>query len=71
LKGCSEVTLQPSFLQAEQAQLPQPVFTGEVLQPSEAAGGSADIFLCLLLTGRKISFYPWAVIADREEINSL
>ena len=35
LKGCNEVTLQPSFLQAEQAQLPQPVFVGEVLQPSD------------------------------------
>ena len=29
------VTPQPSLLQAEQAQLPQPVFAGEVLQPSE------------------------------------
>ena len=26
---------QPSLLQAEQAQLPQPVFVGEVLQPSD------------------------------------
>jgi len=29
-----------SLLQAEQAQLPQPVFTGEVLQPSEHPHGS-------------------------------
>ena len=34
-KSCDEVILQPSFLQVEQAQLPQPVFIGEVLQPSD------------------------------------
>ena len=34
LEGCNEVTPQPSLLQAQQAQLPQPVFVGEVLQPS-------------------------------------
>ena len=35
LEGCNEVTPQPSLLQAEQAQLPQPVFIGEALQPSD------------------------------------
>ena len=39
LKGCNEVTLQPSFLQAEQSQLPQPVFVGEVLQPPDHVRG--------------------------------
>jgi len=32
LEGCNEVTPQPSLLQAEQAQLSQPVFVGEMLQ---------------------------------------
>jgi len=31
LEGCNEVSSQPSLLQAEPAQLPQPVFEGEVL----------------------------------------
>lgn len=35
-----------------------------------STGSSADTFLCLLLMGRKVLFYPWAVVADREEINS-
>ena len=35
LEGCSMVTPEPSFLQAEQPQLPQPVLIGEVLQPSD------------------------------------
>jgi len=35
LEGCSEVSLKPSLLQAEEAQLPQPVFIGEVHQPSD------------------------------------
>ena len=34
MEGHSEISPKPSFLQAEQAQLPQPVFKGEVLQPS-------------------------------------
>jgi len=34
LEGRSEVSPQPSLLQAEQAQLLQSVFMGEVLQPS-------------------------------------
>ena len=33
LKGCNQVSAQPSLLQAEQAQLSQPVLIGEVLQP--------------------------------------
>ena len=35
MEHCHEVSPEPSFLQAEQAQLPQPVFLGEVLQPSD------------------------------------
>jgi len=35
LEGHSEVSLKPSLLQANQAQLVPPVFTAEVLQPSE------------------------------------
>ncbi|KAK4825808.1 hypothetical protein QYF61_002413 [Mycteria americana] len=35
LKGCNKVSLQPSLLQAEQPQLSQPVFTAQVLQPSD------------------------------------
>ncbi|KAK4829762.1 hypothetical protein QYF61_006486 [Mycteria americana] len=34
-EGCYKVSLQPSLLQAEQPQLSQPVFIGEVLQPSD------------------------------------
>ena len=33
LEGCYKVTPEPSLLQAEQPQLPQPVVVGEVLQP--------------------------------------
>ena len=33
LEGCNKVTLQPSLLQAEQGQLPQPMFVEELLQP--------------------------------------
>ena len=39
LKGCNEVTPQPSFVQAEQAQLPQPVFIWEVFQSSDCLHG--------------------------------
>ena len=40
LEGHCEVSLQLSLLQAEQSQLPQPVFIGEVLQPSDHPHGS-------------------------------
>ncbi|XP_075282414.1 zinc transporter ZIP13 isoform X2 [Opisthocomus hoazin] len=39
LEGCSKVTPEPSLLQAEQPQLPQPVLIGEVLQPSDHLRG--------------------------------
>ena len=39
LAGCSKVIPEPSLLQAEQPQLPQPVLTGEVLQPSDHPRG--------------------------------
>ena len=39
LEGCSEVSLEPSLLQAEQAQFPQPFFIRKVLQPFEHFGG--------------------------------
>lgn len=35
LECCSEVSLEPSLLQIEQAQLPQPFFVAEVVQPSD------------------------------------
>ncbi|KAK4810670.1 hypothetical protein QYF61_007470 [Mycteria americana] len=35
LEGCYKVSPEPSLLQAEQPQLSQPVFVGEVLQPSD------------------------------------
>ena len=35
LKSCNEVSPEPSLTEAQQAQLPSPVFTGEVLQPSD------------------------------------
>ncbi|GAB0182865.1 rotatin [Grus japonensis] len=35
LEGRNKVSLEPSLLQAEQAKLSQPVFIGEVLQPSD------------------------------------
>jgi len=37
--SCSKVTPEPSVLQAEQPQLPQPVFVAEVLQPSDHLRG--------------------------------
>src|SRR5699024_8009122 len=39
LKSHNEVSLEPSLLQAKQAQLPQPFLTGEVLQPSDHRSG--------------------------------
>ena len=35
LEGRNEVSPEPSLLQSEQSQFPQPFFTGEVLQPSD------------------------------------
>ncbi|KAK4818126.1 hypothetical protein QYF61_006213 [Mycteria americana] len=35
MKGCNKVSLEPSLLQAEQPHLSQPVFIGEVFQPSD------------------------------------
>ena len=35
LEGHDDISSEPSLLQAEQAQVPQPFFTGEVLQPSD------------------------------------
>lgn len=35
LESCNEVSLQPFLLQAEQTQLLQIVFIGEILQPSD------------------------------------
>jgi len=53
LKGCTEVYLNPFFLQAKQAQVSQPCFIGEVLQPSDHLCGplwtlsiSPPFFLC-------------------------
>lgn len=40
LEGCSKVSVEPSLLQAEEAQLSQPLFIGEVLQPFECLDGS-------------------------------
>ncbi|KAK4813670.1 hypothetical protein QYF61_017637, partial [Mycteria americana] len=39
LEGCYKVSPEPSLLQAEQPQLSQPVFIGEVLQPSHHLRG--------------------------------
>jgi len=39
LKGCNKLSPQSSLLQDEQPQLPQPVFTGLVFQPSDHFGG--------------------------------
>ena len=35
VEDCNEVSPEPSFLQAKQAKLPQPLFIGEVLQPTD------------------------------------
>ena len=35
LEGCYKATSDPSLLQAEKPQLPQPVLEGEMLQPSD------------------------------------
>ncbi|KAK4830718.1 hypothetical protein QYF61_013168 [Mycteria americana] len=40
LKGHNKVCLEPSLLQAKQTQLSQPIFVGEVLQPSDHLHGS-------------------------------
>ncbi|KAK4811770.1 LOW QUALITY PROTEIN: hypothetical protein QYF61_005338 [Mycteria americana] len=45
LKGCNEVSSEPSHLQAEQAQLSQPFFTGELFQSLDHFCGPP---LCLL-----------------------
>lgn len=39
LKGCSEISLGPSLLQADQSQPLQPLFGGEVFQPSDRIHG--------------------------------
>ena len=39
LEGHNEVSLEPSLLQAKQAQFPQPFLIGEVLQPSDHLSG--------------------------------
>ncbi|KAK4810558.1 hypothetical protein QYF61_004521 [Mycteria americana] len=39
LEGCYKVSPEPSLLQAEQPQISQPVFIGEVLQPSDHLRG--------------------------------
>ena len=39
LEGCNEISPQPSLLQTEHPQLPQPVLTGAVLQPSDHLQG--------------------------------
>ena len=45
LEGHNEVSLEPSLLQANQAQFPQTFFTGEVLQPSDRPSGPPlDLF---------------------------
>lgn len=36
MEGCKKVSPEPCLLQNEQAQIPQPLFIGEVLQPSDA-----------------------------------
>jgi len=41
--SCSKVTLEPSLLQAEQPQLPQPVLVGEVVQPSYGGTDGVDV----------------------------
>ncbi|KAK4818643.1 hypothetical protein QYF61_016614 [Mycteria americana] len=53
LKGHDKVSLEPSLLQAEHPQLSQPVFIGEVLQPSDhfcgllwTCSNSSMSFLC-------------------------
>jgi len=45
LEGCYKITPEPSLLQTEQPQLPQPVLIGEVLQPSDdLRGPPLDLF---------------------------
>jgi len=39
MEGCNEVSLQHSLFQAEQTQLLQPIFIGEVLQPLDHLHG--------------------------------
>jgi len=58
LKGCNEVSTQLSLLQAEQAQLIQSFFIGEVLRPSDRLSGppldllqSLHVFLVLSAPG--------------------
>jgi len=54
LEGCYKVSPEPSFLQAEQPQLSQPVLLGEVFQPSDDFCGPPldplqQVHVCLLL----------------------
>jgi len=52
--SCSKVIPQPSLLQAEQPQLPQPVLIGEVLQPSDHLRG-----LLWTRSNTSMSFLSW------------
>jgi len=56
LEGHNEVSLEPSLFQAEQAQFPQPFFTGEVLLSSEAVktGCVFQFLLVRLLVKRSV-----------------
>jgi len=54
--SCSKVTLEPSLLQAEQPQLPQPVLVGEVLQPSVHLRG-----LLWTCSNTSMSFLCWGL----------
>ena len=51
LEGGNEVSLEPCFGQSKQAQLPQPFFIGEVLQPFDHLHGPAPTALLLSCTG--------------------
>ncbi|KAK4812888.1 LOW QUALITY PROTEIN: hypothetical protein QYF61_024244 [Mycteria americana] len=69
LEGCYKVSLEPSLLQAEQPQLSQPVFIGEVLQPSDHLHGPPldslqQVHVLLMLGSPELDavlqdFIPW------------
>jgi len=56
MEGHSEVSPEPSLLQADQAQFPQPFAIGEVLQPSDHLSGPPLDLLQELLP---MSFLYW------------
>jgi len=59
LEGHDEVSARPSLLQAEEAQLSQPVFTGEVLESSDhICGLPLELYIFIVLGAPGLNAAP-------------